>query len=127
MVPDVYGSVGLPGSVPSVGDRADIRSFQNSVKRSVKKYREEGIEAFYQPRQGRVATVMTEDVTARAQELLSRGCSRREVADELGVPYDTLRKAINQGRLREPFRSEPTCPPEKCRPACTATTYRILE
>ncbi|MFQ5932760.1 MAG: putative transposase, partial [Nitrospiraceae bacterium] len=88
-----------------------VRTFgvsKNSVKRSVKKYREGGIEAFYQPRQGRGATVMTEDVTARAQELLSRGCSRREVANELDVPYDTLRKAINQGRLREPSRSEPT-------------------
>ena len=80
----------------------------NSVKRSVKKYREEGIEGFYQPRKRRGATVMTDDVTARAQEQLSRGCSRRQVADELGIRYDTLRKAINQGRLREPSRSEAT-------------------
>ncbi len=88
-----------------------VRTFAvstNSVKRSVKKYREEGIEGFYQPRKRRGATVMTDDVTARAQEQLSRGCSRHQVADQLGVRYDTLRKAINQGRLREPSRSEAT-------------------
>lgn len=78
----------------------------NSVKRSVKKYREEGVQGFYQPRKGRGATVMTEPVTARAQELLGGGCSRREVAGQLGVAYDTLRKAINHGRLREPSGSE---------------------
>ncbi len=88
-----------------------VRTFAvstNSVKRSVKKYREEGIEGFYQPRKRRGATVMTDDVTARAQEQLSRGCSRHQVADQLGVRYDTLRKAINQGRLREPSGSEAT-------------------
>jgi len=86
-----------------------VRTFgvsANSVKRSVKKYRDDGVQSFYQPRKGRGATVMTEPVTARAEELLGGGCSRREVADQLGVAYDTLRKAINHGRLREPSGSE---------------------
>ena len=86
-----------------------VRTFgvsANSVKRSVKKYRDDGVQGFYQPRKGRGATVMTEPVTARAEELLEGGCSRREVADQLGVAYDTLRKAINHGRLREPSGSE---------------------
>lgn len=86
-----------------------IRAFgvsTNSVKRSVKKYREQGIAAFYRPRPARRSTVLTSEVTARAQELLNRECSRSDVAGELGVPYDTLRKAINQGRLREPARSQ---------------------
>jgi len=93
-----------------------VRTFgvsTNSVKRSVKKYREEGIEGFYQPRKRRGATVMTDDVTVRAQEQLSCGCSRRQVADQVGVRYDTLRKAINQGRLREPSRSETTASPQQ--------------
>ena len=83
------------------------------VKRSVKRYREEGIAAFYQPRRGRGATVMTEEVRARAQELFRRGCSRRDVAERLGVRYDTLRKAINQGRLRERSCSEPAVAPQQ--------------
>ncbi len=61
-----------------------IRAFgvsTQSVRRNVKKYREEGIAAFFRPRQGRGPTVMTDTITLRAQELLSRGCSRCEVAD----------------------------------------------
>ena len=86
-----------------------VRTFgvsANSVKRSVKKYREEGVDGFFQPRKRRGATVMTEEVSVRAQEQLSRGCSRREVAEQLGVAYDTLRKAINDGRLHEPSDME---------------------
>jgi len=81
-----------------------IRTFgvsTNSVKRNVKKFREEGIEGFYGARKRRGATVLTAAVTAEAQRLLSAGQSRREVAEELAVKYDTLRKAIQQGRLQE--------------------------
>jgi transposase len=90
--------------------QADImRTFgvsKNSVKRSVKKYREQGIEAFYRARQGRGGTVMKEEVITRAQVLLSRDYSWKEVAGELGIKYDTLRKAIEQGRLRQPPQAE---------------------
>jgi len=90
--------------------QADIvRTFgvsANSVKRSVKNYRQEGVHAFYRPRKGRGPTVMTEEVTARAEELLGHGCSRKEVAEQLGIQYDTLRKAIDQGRLRIPPRPD---------------------
>ncbi len=44
---------------------------------------------------------MRDDVIAEAQDLLSRGESRRQITEKLGIKYDTLRKAINQGRLRE--------------------------
>jgi hypothetical protein len=42
---------------------------------------------------------MTAQITVRAQSLLDHGHSRREVAEELGIHYDTLRKAIDQGRV----------------------------
>ena len=74
----------------------------NSVRRSVEKYRQQGAPGFYGTRKARGPTVMTDDVITQAQQLLSRGCARREVATQLGVRYDTLRKAINQGRLHEP-------------------------
>lgn len=86
-----------------------VRTFgvsSNSVKRSVKKYREEGIDAFYRPRQGRGATVMNEEVITRAQELLKRGCSLKEVAGKLDIKYDTLRKAVDQGRIHPPSEAE---------------------
>ena len=82
-----------------------IRAFgvsANSVRRSIEKYRQEGAAGFYAARKTRGPTVMTDEVTARAQQRLSCGCSRREVAEQLAIRYDTLRKAINQGRLLEP-------------------------
>lgn len=82
-----------------------IRTFgvsKNSVLRSVAKYRREGIDGFYRPRRSRGSPVMTAEVTARAERLLNLGHARREVAEELGVKYDTLCKAINQGRVQQP-------------------------
>ena len=91
--------------------QADIvRTFgvsANSVKRSVKKYRLQGIEAFYRPRPGRGPSVLKEPVATQAQELLDRGRTRRAVAEQLGIHVDTLRKAIQQGRLHEPARTAP--------------------
>ena len=75
---------------------------KNSVIRSVNKYRTGGVEAFYAPRTTRGASVMTPEVTAQAQQLLGIGWSRKEVAEHLGHKLDTLRKAIQQGRLTEP-------------------------
>ncbi len=75
---------------------------KNSVIRSVSKYRDGGVKAFYTPRATRGASVMTSGVTAQAQQLLGVGWSRREVAEQLNLKLDTLRKAIQQGRLTEP-------------------------
>jgi transposase len=82
-----------------------IRTFgvsKNSVLRSVAKYRQEGIDGFYRRRKGRGPSVMTALVTSQAQDLLAGGYSRRDAAEELGIKYDTLRKAIDAGRLQEP-------------------------
>jgi len=77
-----------------------------SVKRAVKQYREQGSESFYQPRRGRGATVMTDPVIQQAQERLNQGYSRKETAHELKIKLDTLRKAINHGKLTERPRSD---------------------
>ena len=69
------------------------------------KYLQEGIDGFYRPRKGRGASVMTAEITSQAQDLLASGYSRKEVAEELGIKHDTLRKAIDQGRLQEPTPS----------------------
>lgn len=76
---------------------------KSAVKRWVKKYREGGgVQAFYLPRPKRGATVMTPEVVRQAQGLLFRNWSRSAVADELGIKLDTLRKAIQHGKLQEP-------------------------
>lgn len=77
---------------------------KSSVRRSVAKYREGGVQAFFQQRPTRGATVMTAGVTAQAQQLLHEGWSRKEVAEELCIKPDTLRKAITAGRLVEPAK-----------------------
>jgi hypothetical protein len=87
-----------------------VRAFgvsKNSVIRSVNKYRGGGGNVFYAPRAVRGASVMTLEVTAQAEQLLGAGWSRKEVAEQLGLKLDTLRKAIQHGRLTEPCPLEP--------------------
>ena len=78
---------------------------KSSVLRSVNKYREEGIEGFYKPRRTRSASVMTPQVIQLAEQLFTEGNSKVEVARALNIPCDTLRKAIDQGRVTRPDSS----------------------
>ncbi len=112
-----------------------VRSFgvaKNSVFRSVNRYRAGGVEAFYTPRTPRGASVITPEVAAQAQSLLAAGSSPREVAKELGLKPDTLRKAIQQGRLIRPCPPRPGEPtPERTPgpppPAATDKSTRAVE
>jgi hypothetical protein len=94
--------------------QADIvRAFgvsKNSVVRSVNTYRAEGVGAFYAPRATRGPSVMTPVVTAQAQQLLVAGLSLREIAEQLRLKVDTLRKAIQQGRLTKPGTTQAVQP-----------------
>ena len=87
-----------------------IRTFgvsKSSVIRSVNKLRKGGAEAFFVRRRGgRGGKVLSAEVIERAQSLLDQGYTRREVCQELKLRYDTLRKAISDGRLLEPKRRE---------------------
>jgi hypothetical protein len=71
-----------------------LRAFgvtKSSVIRSLRKLRSEGPEGFFKARPGRHGgRVLTKEVLDHAQRLLDQGRSRRETADELSVPYDTL-------------------------------------
>lgn len=71
-----------------------------TVKRAVKRYRENGPKRFYAPRITRGSAVLTDDVLANAQLLIDAGKSNAEVASMLGLKTDTLRKAILSGRLQ---------------------------
>jgi transposase len=87
-----------------------VRAFgvsKNSVIRSANRYRAGGVAAFYTPRIPRGASVITPEVAARAQQLLGATWSPREVAQELGLKPDTLRKAIQQRRLIRPCPVQP--------------------
>gem|GEM_PF-5215792 len=45
--------------------------------------------------------MLTAGVLERARDLLDQGNSRKQVARQLGVKYDTLRKALKDGRLTQ--------------------------
>ena len=80
---------------------------KSSVDRSLQTLREKGPEAFFAPRKKRSGgTKLTQNVLVKAQNFLDQGYSRREISDDLGIKYDTLRKAINDGRLWEQKHSE---------------------
>jgi hypothetical protein len=80
---------------------------KSSVIRSLKKLRSEGPEGFFKARRGRRGgSVLTSEVLDRAQQLVHQGLSRRQTADELGVAYDTLRKAFEDGRLQQVERPQ---------------------
>jgi hypothetical protein len=113
----------------------------SNVKRGVKKYKEGGIKIFFQPRKGRGGNVLTKEVKKVCQELLDNGRSRKDICDKLDIKYDTLRKAIGDGRLHEPninqisekrgsTKSERTVEDAKAGEglgvACTRTVVRTL-
>lgn len=118
-----------------------IRTFgvsKSGVDRALYKLREGGVEAFFEHSgSSRNATVMTREVLDKAQDLLNQGMGKRDVADDLGVKYDTLRRAIWDGRLSKnepPFcastKSERSVEDAKAAEgtgtACTRKGERIL-
>ena len=72
-----------------------------SVKRAVKRYREQGPKGFYAQRKSRGPAVLTPAVLESAQQLLDEGLETPEVADRLAIKPDTLSKAVRAGRLHK--------------------------
>ncbi len=70
-----------------------------SVKRYVKRYREEGAEGFFKPRKTRSSKVLTTEVLGKVQDLLIQGRQVSPICEELGLKSDTVNKAIRDGRL----------------------------
>jgi prepilin-type processing-associated H-X9-DG protein len=75
---------------------------KSSVIRNFKKYAAHGSDAFFKNngKGERKSKVLTADKLTKAEELLSSQLSRSKVASELGVKYDTLNKAIQDGRIK---------------------------
>src|SRR5437879_5422955 len=77
-----------------------------TVKRYVKKYREQGAKGFFAVRRRRSASVLKEEMKARVQALLDTGQSVPEVGRELNLLPNTLHKAIRAGRLHLPIKKK---------------------
>lgn len=70
-----------------------------SVKRAVKRFKEQGVQGFYTEKNTRGTAVLTDEVLKQAQYLLSEGQEPCDVADQLDIKRDTFSKAIRAGRL----------------------------
>ena len=86
----------------TVRQRDVVRAFGvplATVKRYMKLHREHGAAGFFRPPRRRSASVLTLEVRQRVQACFDEGKSVPEVSRETGVAGDTLRKAIQAGRL----------------------------
>ena len=71
-----------------------------SLKRWVKRYRQDGPGAFFKSRKGgSKARILTPDVLEKVQGRLNEGATISELSRELKLSYDVLRKAVSDGRL----------------------------
>lgn len=73
-----------------------------SMKRSVKLYREKGIAGFFEEPRRRGPAVLTPEVIEKVQGLLDEGDGIPEIAKNLDLKEDTLRKAVQAGKLHKP-------------------------
>lgn len=78
-----------------------------TVKRAVKKYRQQGTGGFYKPRNTRGATILTAEVLTQTQALLDQGEEISRIAKTLDIKSNTLNKAVLDGRLHKPFKKKP--------------------
>jgi len=78
-----------------------------ALKRWVKRYRAGGARAFFQPRsRGSQPKVLTPQMLVRVQSRLDEGRTLSQIAAELGLKYDVLRKAVGDGRLHKPLKKK---------------------
>lgn len=72
-----------------------------TLKRAVKKYREEGPKGFFtDPKRGG-PRVLTPEVVSEIEKLLEEGLEENDIATQLNLKSDTLRKAIRHGRIKK--------------------------
>ena len=78
-----------------------------SLKRAVKRYREKGVAGFYEEPARRGTAVLTPPVLTQAQHLFDEGYELVDVAKELSIKPDTLRKAVAAGTLHKQKKESP--------------------
>lgn len=84
-----------------------VRAFgvsKESVKRSVKLFREKGSAGFFAQRETRGPSVLIPEVLSDIQDRLDQGQNVAVIAKELGLKKNTLQKAVLDGRLHQKKR-----------------------
>jgi transposase-like protein len=73
---------------------------KEGIQRWVKQYRKEGPSSFYKKKKTRSGgTIITPEVLTILQSLLNQGKEISEISKSEGIKSDTIRKAIQSGRL----------------------------
>jgi hypothetical protein len=79
-----------------------------SVKRALKQYREEGPESFFRTKHhGTKPRILVGECLEEVQGLLDEGLPPRAIEERTGVKADTIRRAIQGGRLHRPKKGGP--------------------
>ena len=73
-----------------------------TVARAVKRYRERGEDAFFEPRRGRGRTVVDAQMADQAAKLLASGISGSACARQLGIPVSTFHENRRAGVFAAP-------------------------
>ena len=73
-----------------------------TVARAVKRYRERGEDAFFEPRRGRGRTVVDAEMADKAAILLASGISGSACARQLGIPVSTFHENRHAGVFAAP-------------------------
>jgi len=97
----ITSSLILNGSCRNIDIQRTFNVSKSSVIRNCKKFDTKGSDAFFKFKGAgeRKRKVLTEEKIKHAEELLTVGFSRSEVANKIGVKYATLSKAIQKGRI----------------------------
>jgi len=82
-----------------------------TVKRMVKRYRQNGPEGFYQPAVPKRGHKLTPELLVQAQGMLDQGQGVPAISQQLGVLKTTLHKAIASGRLKAPIKKKRAAEP----------------
>lgn len=79
-----------------------------TLKRAVSLYREKGPSGFFEPKKRGGPRVLKPDVVQKAERLFEEGKDDSEIAKQLGIKVATLKKGIQQDRVKKKLLSMAT-------------------
>ena len=91
--------------VPQADIMAACHLSRPTVARAVKRYRERGEDAFFEPRRGRGRTVVDAEMADEAAKLLACGMSGSACARHFGIPASTFNENRRAGVIVDPTRT----------------------
>jgi transposase-like protein len=75
------------------------------MKRAAKIYRDHGIKGFYSKESNSKSRILTPEVKEKVEDMLMQGMKLKDIANRLKLKYDTLYRAVKEGKIKKKFRS----------------------